>query len=376
MFDFFKASELMARIGKPPNDARTPSEVVYRENKLRVLHYLPTTKSVLPVPVLIVTSLINKYYILDLMPSKSYVAYLNAQGFSVYLVDWGTPDDADRQLGLEDYIDGYMGRIVSEVLRHAQARELSLVGYCMGGTMAVMYAARHPSAVRNLVLLATPVDFQNDSLLNIWSRKEYFDVDKFVNTYGNVPVEVLQNTFVMLKPTKNITRYADLLKHADDEEFVKTFLAFDYWVNDAVPVAGETFRQFVKNTYQENLLARGMMRLGGQLINLKKIKCPVLNVIAEPDNIVPPESSACLLNLIASGDTELLKVKGGHHGISIGPNALRIVWPKTADWLKSRSVRKSAHKSVQKVVKKRQAVGRAKLAQTTEKERGAWRTAC
>jgi polyhydroxyalkanoate synthase len=370
MFDFFKASELMARIGKPPNDARTPSEVIYRENKLRVLHYLPTTKSVVPVPVLIVSSLINKYYILDLMPDKSYVAYLNAQGFSVYIVDWGTPDEADRRLGLEDYIDGYMERIVSEVLRHAQAQQLSLIGYCMGGTMTLMYAARHPLEVRNIVLLATPVDFENDSLLNIWSRKEYFDVDKFVDTYGNVPVEVLQNTFVMLKPTKNLTRYADLLKHAEDEEFVKTFLAFDYWVNDAVPVAGETFRQFVKATYQGNLLARGSMRLGGQRINLKKIKCPVFNIVAEHDNIVPPESSACLTNLIASRETELLKVKGGHHGISIGPNALRLVWPKTADWLKSHSVLKPAQKSVrksaQKNSKKLQAVVSAKRARTAE----------
>jgi polyhydroxyalkanoate synthase len=344
MFNLFKAGELMARIGKPPNAARTPSEVIYHENKLRVLHYLPTTEAVLPVPILIITSLINKYYILDLMPGKSLVEYLTAQGFSVYLIDWGTPDDSDRHLGLEDYIDGYMASVVSQVLRHAKAQKLSLIGYCMGGTMALLYTARHAAEVQDIVLLATPVDFQNDSLLSVWARREYFDVDKFVDTYGNAPVEILQSTFMMMKPAKSITRYADLLKHAHDEEFVETFLAFDYWVNDAVPVAGETFRKFVKDTYQENLLARNEMRMGGELINLKKIKCPVLNVVAEHDNIVPPESSVCLMNLVGSRDQELLKVKGGHHGLSIGPSALSFVWPKTAEWLKSRSAQKGSKK--------------------------------
>lgn len=343
----------MTRIGRPPKTARTPSEVIYRENKLRVIHYLPATKTVLPVPLLIVTSLINKYYILDLMPGKSFVEYLAAQGFSVYLIDWGTPDDSDCRVSLEDYIDGYLASVVSQVLRHAKAHKLSLIGYCMGGTMALLYAARHAAEVKNIVLLATPVDFQNDSLLSVWARREYFDVDKFIDAYGNAPVEVLQNAFMMLKPAKSITRYADLLKHAHDEEFVETFLAFDYWVNDAVPVAGETFRKFVKDTYQENLLARGEMRMGGEPINLKKIKCPVLNVVAEHDNIVPPESSVCLMSLIGSRDKELLEVKGGHHGLSIGASALRFVWPKTAEWLKSRSVQKAGRKLQTQGKKKR-----------------------
>lgn len=164
-------------------------------------------------------------------------------------------------------------------------------------------------------------------------------MDKFVDTYGNAPADVLQNTFVMLKPTKNITRYADLLANAHDEEFVETFLAFDYWVNDAVPVAGETFRKFVKDTYQENLLAQNEMRLGSRRIDMKKITCPLLNVVAQHDNIVPPDSSTRLMNLISSRDKELLSVKGGHHGLSMGPSALQTVWPKTAAWLRSREGR-------------------------------------
>lgn len=336
-FDIAKLTEVLSRMAQPPEIAPTPSEVIYRENKLRVRHYLPTTKRVVPVPLLIVSSLINKYYILDLMPGKSYVEYLVKQGFSVYMIDWGTPDDDDRTVTLEDHINGYLVNIVVSVLKHAGAKKLSMIGYCMGGTMALMYAALHPRSVKNLVALATPVDFHNDTLLSIWGRPEYFNVDQFIDTYGNAPAEILYSTFMMLKPTKNITKYADLLQHMDNEDYVKTFHAFDYWVRDVVSVPGETFRKFIKDTYQKNRLVQNRMQLGRRLINLKNVKCSLLNVAAEHDEIVPLKSATVLMDLIGSKDKELLTVKGGHHGLSIGPSALKIVWPKSAEWLKARS---------------------------------------
>lgn len=336
--DFFKTTALLNRIGKPPAAlARTPAEVVYRENKLRVLRYLPVTQEVQAVPVVLVTSLINKYYILDLLPGKSYVEYLTAQGFAVYLIDWGVVDDADRDVTLEQYLDGYLARALETVRRREKARQVSLVGYCMGGTMSLLYAALHPRQVKNLILLATPVDFHNDSLLSVWVQPQYFDVDKFIDTYGNAPVSILQSTFMMLKPGKALTRYAELLAHADNEEFVEMFLAFDYWANDAVPVAGATFRRFVKDTFQANLLMQDKMMLGGRPVRLKAIKCPVLNVVAEHDNIVPPAASAPVNDLVGSRDVETLSVKGGHHGLTVGPGALRTVWPHTAQWLQARS---------------------------------------
>lgn len=202
--------------------------------------------------------------------------------------------------------------------------------------MALMYAALYPESVKNLILLATPVDFENDSLLSQWARPDYFDVDAFVDSHGNAPVEVLKSTFMMLKPTKNITKYTSLLENMDNEEFVQTFMAFDYWVNDAVPVAGETFRTFIKDCYQKNLLKKNRFKLGGQAVRLKNITSPVLNILAEHDDIVPPKSAEIALKLIGSSDKTELRVKGGHHGVSIGPKALGIVWPKTVAWLAER----------------------------------------
>ncbi|HEY0427376.1 MAG TPA: alpha/beta fold hydrolase [Pyrinomonadaceae bacterium] len=335
-FDFIKAMNAMQRIGKPPNFAHTPSEIIYREDKVSVLHYLPTTKTTEPIPIVLVPSLINKYYILDLVQGKSYVEFLTAQGFSVYLVDWGVVEDADKHITLEKYLDGYLANAVAEILRRADAKQISLIGYCMGGTMSLIYAALYAKQIRNLILLATPVDFHNNSLLSIWSREEYFDIDKLVDTYGNAPVSVLQPTFMMLKPAKTFTRYSELFANAGNDEFVETFLAFDYWANDAIPVAGETFRKFVKDTYQNNLLIKNKMTLGGRKIDLRKIKSAILNVIAEHDNIVPPESAEALTGVLTSKDAEVLKVRGGHHGITIGSSALNFVWKKTSEWMKER----------------------------------------
>lgn len=331
-------TRLLARLGKKPNIAPTPARVVHQENKLRVLGY-DAAKSKgrrRPPPVLIVNSLVNKYYILDLTPGKSFVAYLAGQGIPTYMIDWGTPDAGDARLTLSDHVNRYLHHAVETVCADAGAEQLVLLGYCMGGTLSLMYAALHPAHVRGLVLLATPVDFNTDAVLNLWTRREYFDVDKLVDAFGNPPEQLLQSAFMMMKPTKNITKYVDLLRHADNEDFVETFLAFDYWVNDVVSLPGETFRQFVKWCYQENQLAQGRLKLGRRTVKLENITVPLLNVVANHDDVVPRASSEALMPLIGSREKDLLAVNGGHHGLSIGKSAVEVVWPGIVQWVKRR----------------------------------------
>ncbi|MBK7996291.1 MAG: alpha/beta fold hydrolase [Blastocatellia bacterium] len=335
--NLFKLTAMMMQLFQTPKVAQTPSEIIFSDYTFKVYHYLPKNKLVSDVPILIVNSLVNKYYILDLMPGKSYVEYLVNQGFNVYLIDWGVPESSDSSLSLEDYINFFLSKIVKQVLKHSQAKKLSIIGYCMGGTMALVYTAIKQEFVQSLILLATPVDFHNDSLLSLWGSPENFNVDKFINVYGNVPKEVLYTTFMMLKPLKNITKYVDLAENIENEEYIKIFAAFDYWIKDTIPIAGETFRQFIKYAYQQNLLVKNRFPLGNQIISLKNVKCPLLNVLAEHDEIVPLKSSEILMQLVGSKDKELLKVKGGHHGLSIGLSAIKIVWPKTVDWLLSHS---------------------------------------
>lgn len=333
MMDLVKIPESIVELFRKPNVAQTPSEIIYSEQKLKVYHYFPKSELVSATPILIVNSLVNKYYILDLLPGKSYVEYLVNSGFNVYMIDWGEPDSSDSTLSLEDYINHFLVNIVRQVLAHSKAKKLSMIGYCMGGTLALMYAATKPQYLKNLILLATPVDFHNESLLSLWGRPENFNVDRFIGTYGNAPKEILYSTFMMLKPLKNITKYVELLENIHQPEYVKVFTAFDYWIRDAVSVAGETFRQFIKYGYQLNLLVQNRFPLGNRLVNLQSIKCPVLNIVAEHDEIVPLKSSEIIMDLVGSKDKELLKVKGGHHSLSIGFSAITIVWPKTVEWL-------------------------------------------
>ncbi|MBI4850722.1 MAG: alpha/beta fold hydrolase [Acidobacteria bacterium] len=333
MMNLFRLPEFMLQLFETPKVAQTPSEIIYSDFTFKVYHYLPKGNLASSIPILIVNSLVNKYYILDLMPGKSYVEYLVSQGLNVYLVDWGEPKISDSGLSLEDYISFFLNSIVKQVLKHSKAKKLSMLGYCMGGTMALIYASLKQQHLQNLVLLATPVDFHNDSLLSLWGSPENFNVDKFINIYGNVPKEILYSTFMMLKPLKNITKYVDLVENIDHPEYIKAFMAFDHWIKDAIPIAGETFRQFIKYGYQENLLVQNKFPLGSRTVNLKNVKCPLLSVVAEHDEIVPLKSSEILVQLVSSKDKELLKVKGGHHGLSIGGSAITIVWPKTVEWL-------------------------------------------
>jgi len=160
----------------------SPSEIVYEEDRLRVRHYLGSQKPHYRTPLVFIYALVNRPYILDLKPGRSVVANFVAQGFDTYLVDWGIPTDADRHLTLDDYVNGYMANVVDYLCERNGTDTVNVLGYCMGGTMSAMFTALRPERVKNLILLAAPIDFSTqDGLLNVWSRAEYFDVDRFVD---------------------------------------------------------------------------------------------------------------------------------------------------------------------------------------------------
>jgi len=318
----------------------TPSEVVRTEDKLRLLHYLPLKEgpAVSP-PVLVVYALINRPYILDLQPDRSVVRALLERGHDVYLIDWGSPSPGDSSLTLSDYVDGYIDRCVDAVLDRSGAPSLTLFGYCMGGTFSVMYAALHPERVRNLVIMAAPVDAAtDDGLLHIWSRREWYDADKIVDALGNVPAEFMNLGYNLLQPElNNVGKFVHLTDIVDDDEAVRNYLRMEKWVADGIPMAGETFRQFLKDIYQENLLIKNRMRLAGRVVDLKRIGMPLLLVMGRRDHLVPPAASRPLLDAVASTDKESKEIEAGHIGLSVGSRAHRELWPAVAEWISKRS---------------------------------------
>ncbi len=339
---FMQRMAAMPRVAEIAGKVRvgaSPHEVIYAEDKLRVLHYQSDVPKQFATPLVMCFALVNRPYILDLLPHKSVVQrFLNA-GFDVYLVDWGVPSQNDRHLTIEDYVCRYMHNVMRQVARHSGEPRPNLLGYCMGGTLSAMYASLYPEMVENLILMAAPVDWSDrEALLCVWTDPKYYDVDAIIDAYGNAPPHVLQGAFAMLKPVANlIEKYVGLYEKLTDEKFIEEFTAMETWGNDNIPVAGETFRQFVKDCFQKNLLSQGRMRIGNRRIDLKNITCPVLNLMASNDHLVTCGQSAPFNDLVGSQDRKAITFKTGHIGLSVSSRAHKELWPQVCDWLGERS---------------------------------------
>ena len=317
----------------------TPSEIVYREAHLKLLHYPTARPPKYKTPLLFVFALVNRPYILDLKTGRSVVGHFVQRGFDTFLVDWGKPTPADHTLTLEDYVTGYLPRVVDYIREHTGVDRVNILGYCMGGTMSAMFTALHPEQVKNLILLAAGIDFApEDGLLNLWTQPEYFDVDKFVDAFGNCPPEFLQGSFLLLNPVPNlIEKPFNFFERLDDDAYLEDFLTMETWLNDNIAVPGEVFRTFVKCLYQQNLLVQNRMPVGDRVVNLRRITCPILNIMASADDIVPCAQSRPFNDLVGSKDRKSLTLEAGHIGLAVGGRAQKEIWPQACEWLAARS---------------------------------------
>jgi polyhydroxyalkanoate synthase len=317
----------------------TPHDVVFEHGTLRLLRYRRETRATARHPLLFCYALINRPYILDLLQGKSVVQRYLEQGFDVFMIDWGVPSDADHVLTLHDYVGGRLARVVDFILHDRGVDQIHLLGYCMGGTLASLFTALEPHLVRTLTLLATPIDFSSrSSLLNIWTGAQTFDVDAFIDAHGNCPASFLQACFLCLKPVENlIEKQVAFCEQLDDPDFITGYFALERWLNDNIPVAGETFREFVKRLFQQNQLTRGLMTLGDRQIDLGRIDCPLLLLTAKNDHLVPPDSTARLRHHVGSRDVTTLSLDAGHVGLVVSGKAHRSFWPGAVRWLGERS---------------------------------------
>jgi polyhydroxyalkanoate synthase subunit PhaC len=317
----------------------TPAEVVLTEGSHRLLHYRRETPALYSEPVLFCYALVNRAYILDLQPEKSVVQQYLKQGFDVYLIDWGVPSDADRGLTLEHYVCGFLQRAVEWIRERQASDRVHLLGYCMGGTMTTLLTALRPELVRSLTLLAAPIDFHgHDALLNLGTNPRYFDADAVVDAYGNCPAWFLQACFLFMNPVANlIEKNLSFYEQMDDPRSMTNHFALESWVNDGIPVAGETFREFVKSLYQRNLLVKGELSLGGRRVDLARITCPLLLLTAKNDHLVTPASTEGIRPHVTTTDIESMDIGAGHVGLVVSSRAHKSFWPAATRWLGDRS---------------------------------------
>jgi polyhydroxyalkanoate synthase len=325
-------------LGKLPEVeiAETPKTEVYAEDKLRLYRYNRDTEASIKTPVLIVYALVNTYKMLDLQPDRSYIKNLLSLGLDVYLIDWGTPSKSDRYLNMDDYINDYINNCVDVIRKKHKAEKINIISICQGGTFSVIYTALHQNKIKNLVTQVTPVDFStNDGLLFRWSKD--MDFDKLVEGYdGLIPGEFLNEGFNMLKPTQQFQKQQALMNVLDDKDKLLNFLRMEKWIAESPAQAGECYRQFMKDLYQKNLLIKNELVVGGKKVNLKSITCPVLNVYATQDHLVPPAASIPLCDYIGSTDKETYSFAGGHIGVFVGSKSQKELAPAVANFLKKR----------------------------------------
>ncbi len=314
-------------------------EVVLRKDRMRVLHYKGGPKKKAPVPVLLIYALINRPYILDLQPDRSVVQSLLKKGLDVYMIDWGKPAHGDRFLGLEDYVMSYVDDAVEFITKSTKQSKISLLGYCIGGYLASAYASIHPERVRNLAVMAAPLDFDiNEGMLHLWTKQEYFNPEKVVDAFGNAPAQFLNIGFVLLDPLGNtLLKYQNLIENLDNRQFVEMFLRMERWLSDGIPVTGAFYIDLIRDGYQKNLFMKNQLKLNGYRADLDNLRMPLLAIVAEKDHIVPPSSTLGLLKVAPSKDKTILSFPSGHIGLSVGSESHKKLWPNVAGWFLERS---------------------------------------
>jgi len=323
--------------------AQTPKELVWALNKAKLYRYepvLPAEKRH-PIPLLLVFAIMNRPYILDLRPGHSFVEYMVNQGYDVYLLDWGAPGPEDKNLKFDDYTLEYMPRAIRKMKAISGSEEFSLLGWCIGAILTSIYSALRPDdGLRNLILLTAPIDFSNKQGMTFarWVDERYFDIDKVLGAFGNMPGEMIDYGAKALKPVENyVTNYLKLWDNLDDPRVVEAWHAMNTWVTDNVPLAGGAFRQLIVDLYRHDKLMKGELMIRGERVDLHKIRANILTVIAEGDHITPPCQSEPILGKVSSKDKEVFRVNGGHIGIMAGSGAAKLTWPHINAWLGPRS---------------------------------------
>ncbi|HEY3801257.1 MAG TPA: alpha/beta fold hydrolase [Kofleriaceae bacterium] len=323
-----------AEKGAPPV-GQTPHTVVWTENKWCLRKFAPLVPRH-ATPIVMVPSLINRWYVLDLGPGRSLIEWLVAQGFTVYCIDWGTPTAEDRYLTWDDVAGRYIGRAVRLAARASTTGTAHVLGYCLGGTLATTYVAAFPEHVASLVALAAPIDFDHAGIMATWTRTPTFDVASILAAFGNVPWPLMQASFHMLKPTMTAAKLTKLLDRAWDDEFLEAFLVTERWGNDNVSFPGACYAQYIEQLYRANMLVRGGFTLAGRPAELSQIDAPVLAIAFEDDHIVPLASAAPLVDRVASIDKQLVVQGGGHVGAVVSRSAAKRLWPVMANFWAAR----------------------------------------
>jgi polyhydroxyalkanoate synthase subunit PhaC len=331
-----KGYETLQRINEV-EIATTPKELVWQDDLVKLYHYKRETPAKSSIPVLVSFAIMNRQDVLDLQPDRSLMKKLLDEGLDIYLMDWGYPQKRHRYLTMEDYILGFMNDAVDFVRKSTGNKKIHKMGICQGGTFSAIYASIFPEKLQTLTTYVAPFDFSgNECMLYRWTKD--LDIDAMIDANnGLVKADMIDNGFAMLKPSANISKYLGIMDSLDNEEKMLNFLRMEKWKADCPDQAGEMFRKYIKDLWQDNKLIKGKFELGKYKVDLKNATMPFLNIYATDDNIIPNSSTIPVNEVIGSKDKEMYPFPGGHIGVFVGTRSQKELGPKVAQWVIDRS---------------------------------------
>jgi polyhydroxyalkanoate synthase subunit PhaC len=314
----------------PFRRGKEKAPVLWREGTTRLLDY---GRDKAGPAVLVVPSLINRHYVLDLLPERSFLRHMADRGLRPLVIDWGAPGEEERHFDLNDYIAGRLEAAFTVALGIAGA-PIGILGYCMGGLLALALALRRRREIACLALLATPWDFHAErvgqaGLLGILA--DYLPL--WCGAHGIVPVDIIQFLFFILDPFSAERKFIRFAALDPTSQQARTFVALEDWVNDGVPLALETARECMRAWYAENQPGRGLWRVGEQRVDPTLLNRPVLVVVPGRDRIVSPSSAEPLATAI--GAAGVLRPQLGHVGMMSAARAPDVLWTPLGKWLRA-----------------------------------------
>jgi polyhydroxyalkanoate synthase subunit PhaC len=307
-------------LGKPsPEVGQTPKTAIWKKNKA-VVWYYPAKQKKYETPLFLIYSLVSQPYILDLKPGSSMIQAFTDLGYDVYLLDFGNPGYEDKDITLDDYICNYIEKAVKRTLRHSKSSEVTIIGYCLGGTLATIYAAVTKEPIKNLILFVTPLDFSELPLTAQWRKtlkEEQKNIEQLIDQYGIIPANFIDRAIKLLTSPFPLTPYLSLLEHSYDEQYVEKWRSFHQWAKDHIPFVGATLKPLIFDLALDNKLVKNKFLVNKQRVDLKNIKANLLVVSTTDDELVPEHFTTSIMNLVSSKDKTYKRVRGGHASLAI-----------------------------------------------------------